>query len=104
MRREKSTIEPSEAQVPPEPSQAAPVTSDPIGLRYAGDGDLSFGMVPRRDLTVREVCDLEPAQINTITAPNPGSGVQLYQWTDDGKAAWDALHPNVTGDEGNADG
>lgn len=77
---------------------------EPIGLRYAGDGDLSFGMVPRRDLTVREVCDLEPAQINTITAPNPGSGVQLYQWTDDGKAAWDALHPNVTGDEGNADG
>jgi hypothetical protein len=74
---EKST-KPAETAGPNTGSQQTPEASEPTALRYAGDGDEFFSGVPRRDLTAREVAELEPAVLRNITAPNPTTGKALY--------------------------
>ena len=66
---EKAT-KPTESTEPTEPTTPA--------LRYDGDGNEFFSGVPRRDLTAREVAELEPAVLRNITAPNPTTGKALY--------------------------
>lgn len=82
---------PVETQPPPAPpAEPTPPAEEkePAGATYHGDGDLHFGGVPKRDLTVHELLDLEPATFNTITAPNPGTGDAVYRVTKAGESAW----------------
>lgn len=58
-------VEPQAAPAPPPEEKP---TKEPIGLTYKGDGRAGFTGVARRDLTVHELLDLEPAVINNITA------------------------------------
>lgn len=81
---------PAESAPPVTPPADRKPTKEPIGLRYTGDGTLSFGGVPRHDLTVRQLLDLSPATFNKITAPNPTSGLALYVLTEAGEKAWAA--------------
>lgn len=73
---------------PQEQPQPVP-KRDPVGLHYRRDGDRFFEGVPRRDLTVRELVDLEPATLRNITADGPG-GKPLYEMTKAGTDAWEA--------------
>lgn len=77
--------EPPAPPTPPEPKK------EPTGLTFHGDDDTFFGGVPARDLTVRELLDLTPYQVNNITAVGP-SGSALYEMTKAGKDAWGAKY------------
>lgn len=88
--KETTDKKPPELPAPATPPADKKPAKEPIGLRYTGDGSLSFGGVPRRDLTVRQLLDLSPATFNKITAPNPKSGHALYVLTEAGEKAWAA--------------